>query len=162
MSPVLKIFVGALMMVLGVFTSVTYLNQLSALILGGIGPVLLLIGAFIVWLESDEWKMQRKEQSQQKQQGNQFQGQQTLRDRENNQRSGMETETREAAQEIKQAVSREQGTTSEEELVSNNTVEEVKNALERRDDLDTREVLQAEKNNQNRKTLINYIERRLD
>ena len=150
------------MMVLGVFTSVTYLNQLSALILGGIGPLLLLIGAFIVWLESDEWKMQRKEKTESKQQTNQFRGQQTLQSTGNNNSSDMEKETSEAAQEIKQAVSREQETTREEEIVSNNTVQEAKETLERRDDINARKLLEAEKNNQNRKTLVNYLERRLD
>jgi hypothetical protein len=157
MSPVLKIFVGALMMVLGIFTSVTYSNQLINLILGGVGPLLILLGAFIVWLESDEWKMQRKQKNDPQTNST---GQQTLKQRETNE---VEQETREAAQEIKQAVSNPTNSKSKaEELVNNNTVEEVKQALRERDDLESKEVLEAEKSNQNRKTLVNYLQRRIN
>lgn len=62
MHPALKIIVGALMVVVGVFSSVTFLEELVTLVKAGIGPLLVLIGAFIVWLESDEWKMRRDEQ----------------------------------------------------------------------------------------------------
>lgn len=157
MSPVLKIFVGALMMVLGIFTSVTYSNQLINLILGGVGPLLILLGAFIVWLESDEWKMQRKQKNDHQTNST---GQQTLKQRETKE---VEKETREAAQEIKQAVSNPTNSKSKaEELVNNNTVEEVKQALRERDDLESKEVLEAEKSNQNRKTLVNYLQRRIN
>ncbi len=49
------------MVVIGVYSAVTFWNDLISLIRGGIGPLLVLIGAFIVWLESDEWKMRREE-----------------------------------------------------------------------------------------------------
>ncbi len=65
MNPALKIVVGALMIVLGVYSSVTFWNELLTLVQAGVGPLLVLIGAFIVWLESDELKMRR----QQKQEG---------------------------------------------------------------------------------------------
>ena len=156
MSPVLKIFVGALMMVLGIFTSVTYSNQLINLILGGIGPLLILLGAFIVWLESDEWKMQRKQSSTQSSEST---GQQTLTQSEKE--ADVSQETREAAQEIKQAVSSSTDSKAEE-LVNNSTVEEVKQAVRERDDLESEKVLEAEKNNQNRKTLVEYLQRRVN
>ena len=61
MHPAVKILVGALMIVVGVFSSITFLDQLVTLVKAGIGPILVLIGAFIVWLESDEWKMRREQ-----------------------------------------------------------------------------------------------------
>ncbi|MFB6204737.1 MAG: C2H2-type zinc finger protein [Candidatus Nanohaloarchaea archaeon] len=62
MHPAIKILIGALMVVVGVFSTVTFLDELVMLIKAGIGPLLILVGAFIVWLESDEWKMRREQQ----------------------------------------------------------------------------------------------------
>lgn len=61
MHPALKILVGALMVVVGVYSSVTFLEELVTLVQAGIGPLLVVVGAFIVWLESDEWKMRREQ-----------------------------------------------------------------------------------------------------
>lgn len=63
MHPGVKILIGALMIVVGVFSSVTFLNDLLTIIKAGVGPLLVLIGAFIVWLESDEWKLRRQQES---------------------------------------------------------------------------------------------------
>lgn len=63
MHPAIKILVGALMVVVGVFTTVTFWKPLVTLAKAGVGPLLVLIGAFIVWLETDEWKMRREEKS---------------------------------------------------------------------------------------------------
>ena len=49
------------MVVVGVYSTATQLDKLLYLIQGGIGPLLVLLGAFIIWLESDEWKMMREE-----------------------------------------------------------------------------------------------------
>lgn len=73
MHPALKILVGALMVVVGVYSSVTFLNELITLVKAGIGPLLVLVGAFIVWLESDEWKMRREQSSQDRGVQQQFQ-----------------------------------------------------------------------------------------
>ncbi|MFB6208447.1 MAG: C2H2-type zinc finger protein [Candidatus Nanohaloarchaea archaeon] len=62
MHPAIKILIGALMVVVGVFSTVTFLDELVTFIKAGIGPLLVLVGAFIVWLESDEWKMRREQQ----------------------------------------------------------------------------------------------------
>lgn len=76
MHPALKILAGALLVVIGVFTTWNFLDQLIVLIKGGIGPILVVVGAFIVWLESDEWKMEREsEESRNVQQQFQPQGQ---------------------------------------------------------------------------------------
>ncbi|MFB6203000.1 MAG: hypothetical protein ABEK01_00765 [Candidatus Nanohaloarchaea archaeon] len=61
MHPAVKVLVGALMVVIGVFSTWTFLDQITVLVKGAIGPLLVLLGAFIVWLESDEWKMRREE-----------------------------------------------------------------------------------------------------
>jgi len=62
MHPFVKILVGALMVVVGVYSSVTFWDELLVMVKAGVGPLLVLIGAFIVWLESDEWKMRREQQ----------------------------------------------------------------------------------------------------
>ncbi|WEL23694.1 hypothetical protein [Candidatus Nanohalovita haloferacivicina] len=59
MHPAVKILIGALMVVVGVYSTATQLDKLLYLVKGSIGPLLVLIGAFIIWLESDEWKMMR-------------------------------------------------------------------------------------------------------
>jgi flagellar biosynthesis component FlhA len=154
MSPVLKILVGALMMVLGIFTSITYSNELVNVVQGALGPLLVLIGAFIVWLESDELKVQREEKQEEKQR--QQQEQRTLK--QQTQSNEPRQETREAAREIKQAVS----STPDPEQILEGTVQEVREEVSERDDLDVQELLEAEKQGKNRKTLVNYLERRLD
>lgn len=63
MHPVIKILFGALMVVVGVYSTIVNAEQLRYIIEGAIGPLLVLIGAFIVWLESDEWKMRRSDRS---------------------------------------------------------------------------------------------------
>jgi len=162
MSPVLKIFVGALMMVLGIFTSVTYSNQLLNLLQGGIGPLLVLVGAFIVWLESDEWKMQRQQSKEES--TKEIQGQQTLQQETstNEVTNNVDREKKEAAKEIKQAVSKSNSKAGAEQVVANRTVNEVKDALQDRQDLNAQELLEAERNNQNRKTLVEYLERQVE
>jgi hypothetical protein len=63
MHPALKILVGAFMVIVGVYSSITFWPELLTLVKAGIGPLLILVGAFIVWLESDELKMRREEKS---------------------------------------------------------------------------------------------------
>jgi hypothetical protein len=153
MSPVLKILVGALMMVLGIFTSITYSTQLLELVQGGIGPLLILVGAFIVWLESDELKVQREESSGQQEQ--EFEKQQTL-----NESSSSDREARDAAKEIRQAVST--GKEQDNEEILSGTVREVKEEVSDRDDINVRALLEAERSGKNRTTLVDYLERRVD
>lgn len=62
MHPAAKILIGALMVVVGVYSSVTFWNELLLVVKAGVGPLLVLVGAFIVWLESDEWKMRREQE----------------------------------------------------------------------------------------------------
>jgi ABC-type bacteriocin/lantibiotic exporter with double-glycine peptidase domain len=160
MSPILKIVAGALMMVLGIFTSITYSNQLTMLILGGIGPLLILIGAFIVWLESDELRVQNEDTTTTTETEQDFETQKTLNQQTQTEKT-VESQQRQATQEIKQAVSSSTSTPDSEEILSG-TVREVKEEVSDRDDLDIKELLEAEKQGQDRKTLVNYLERRVD
>ena len=57
MHPGIKVVFGALMVVLGVYSSLTYTAELVNFVQAVIGPLLILVGAFIIWLESDEWKL---------------------------------------------------------------------------------------------------------
>jgi len=75
MKPILKVLIGALMVITGIFSSLTYSTQLINLIQAVVGPLLILIGAFITWLESDELKNSRKKESK-----SGFDVQQSLRD----------------------------------------------------------------------------------
>ncbi|MFB6208655.1 MAG: hypothetical protein ABEJ56_00780 [Candidatus Nanohaloarchaea archaeon] len=61
MHPALKILIGALLIVAGVFSTILNFDKLVYVARAGIGPILALVGAFIVWLESDELKMRREE-----------------------------------------------------------------------------------------------------
>ena len=158
MSPILKILVGALMMVLGIFTSITYSNELINVIQGGLGPLLILVGAFVVWLESDELKVRREEKKQQEQEEKEFGGQQTLQREEKTETSNNQ-QTRQAAKEIKDAVS---ASKPQPEEILEGTVREVREQVRENDDLDPGELLEAEKEGQDRKTLVNYLERRVD
>lgn len=48
------------MVVLGIYSSLTYSAELVNLVQAVIGPLLVLVGAFIIWLESDELKLSRE------------------------------------------------------------------------------------------------------
>ena len=138
------------MIVLGVFTSITFSTQLVELFQAGVGPLLVLIGAFIVWLESDEIKVSRDTTETE----SEFDGQQTLQERTSNKQ-----DTREAAQDIREAV---ESHVPEPEQILSGTVREVREEVSERDDIDVKKLLDAEKQGKNRKTLINFLERRVD
>jgi hypothetical protein len=83
MHPAIKILVGALMVVLGVFslTLPDFFSAFVTLVKGAIGPLLILVGAFIIWLESDEWKMRRSEKGEERDMGVQKQLQEEVQER---------------------------------------------------------------------------------
>lgn len=71
MKPATKIIIGALLVIGGIYWYVagglgagsfgrTNLNAFIILLRGSIGVLVLLIGAFIVWLEADELRMERE------------------------------------------------------------------------------------------------------
>jgi len=63
MKPILKILIGASLVIAGIFSSLTFSAQLINLIQAVIGPLLIIVGAFLTWLESDEFKHSRKKES---------------------------------------------------------------------------------------------------
>lgn len=63
MHPAIKVIIGAAMVVLGIFSSLTYSTELVNLVKAFVGPLLVLVGAFIIWLESDELKLSREKDS---------------------------------------------------------------------------------------------------
>ena len=95
MHPAIKILVGALMVVLGIFslTLPDFFQAFVSLVKGGIGPILILVGAFIIWLESDEWKMRRSEEKEERNMGVQQQLQEEVKERK---QASKEDETEEA------------------------------------------------------------------
>ncbi len=151
MHPAIKVLIGALMTVAGVYTSITFSEQLFNLILGGIGPLLILVGAFIVWLESDEWKMKREESKEDRTNGlqEQLQNAQSMRDQQ----------TGSTQQETETSSSSVQRDYSE---VLEGTVEEAKQAISEMEDPSYDALIAAERRDKNRKTLLEWLERRRD
>lgn len=150
MNSILKILAGTVMIVIGVFTSITYLNQLVELVQAGIGPLLVLIGAFIVWLESDEIKVSGDNSENE----SKFDGQQTLHEN-----ASKKQETRKAAQDIREAV---ESHVPDPEQILSGTVREVREEVSEKDNIDVEQLLVAEKQGKNRKTLINFLERKIE
>lgn len=102
MHPAFKILIGALMVILGFYSIVEFSAELLTVIKGSIGVLLVLVGAFIVWLESDEWKLRKTENGKRQQIQQQF-------------KPGEEKETTESEgqEEIQEAV---EGETEEEKF----------------------------------------------
>lgn len=142
MNVMAKVLAGALMIVLGVYSSVTFWEQLVNLVAGAIGPVLILVGAFIVWLETDEWKLQREKKEEQKQSTQGLQ---------------REFQPRDSVQKKESDKSQMDNT----EVVSG-TVEEVKDSVRKLDTPDYRAILKAEKEGKDRKTVKEFLQRRID
>ncbi len=150
MGPRGKIVIGALLAVAGVwwyapagglntalvsFSTVTNLQGLIAMLQGGLGLLAILIGLFVVWIESDELRIRRE--MQQRETGD------------------MTTDLQEAVGTADSAAD----DTDYEEVVAG-TVDEVKEAVESQD-LDVRKVLEAEQANKGRVTLTDWLEDRL-
>lgn len=73
MHPAFKILIGALMVILGFYSVIEFSAELLTVLKGSVGVLLVLLGAFIVWLESDEWKLRKTEDSKRQQIQQQFQ-----------------------------------------------------------------------------------------
>ncbi|MCJ7478788.1 MAG: hypothetical protein MUP63_01260 [Candidatus Nanohaloarchaeota archaeon QJJ-7] len=78
MGPRGKMIIGAIMVVLGVwwyipngpfnsaavsFSTLTNLQSLSVAVQGGLGLLLVLVGAFVVWIERDELRIRKEMES---------------------------------------------------------------------------------------------------
>jgi hypothetical protein len=146
MHPAVKVLIGALMIVVGAYTSITFSEQLIDMVLGGIGPLLILLGAFIVWLESDEWKMQRSERQQNETTGlqEQLQNAQSMRKEEK------ESQREQGQQQVQQDYSQ----------VLEGTVDEAKDAVREMENPNYDALIAAEQRDKNRKTLLEWLERR--
>ena len=138
------------MTVAGVYASITFSEQLFTLALGGIGPLLILIGAFIVWLESDEWKMKREETREEKTNG--------LQEQLQNAQSMREQATGQTADQQQQETST--GVQRDYSEVLESTVDEAKQAISEMENPNYDALIAAERRDKNRKTLLEWLERR--
>lgn len=134
MRPVLKILFGALMVVVGIYSSLTYTAQLVEMVQAVIGPLLVLIGAFIIWLESDEWKISREESSE---------GDRSLQES------------------LKSRASHQTDTAKYIDILDGN-VQEVKEEINSLSNPDYEKLMRLEKKGKDRKTVKEFIERRID
>lgn len=151
MHPAIKVLIGALMTVAGVYASITFSEQLLDLVLGGIGPLLVLIGAFIVWLESDEWKMKREEKSDDRTNGlqEQLQNAQSMREKQS------------GPQNVEESTQNSQNTIQRDySEVLEGTVDEAKQDISDMEDPSYDALIAAERRDKNRKTLLEWLERR--
>lgn len=142
------------MTVAGVYLSITFSEQLTRIALGGIGPLLVLVGAFIVWLESDEWKMKRQENRGRKSNGLQEQLQNA---------QSMRQETEDQEDEASVDSSTEAGGSTNETDYSDavdSTVEEAKQKISRMESPNYDALIAAERRNKSRKTLLEWLERK--
>lgn len=156
MHPGIKVLIGALMTVAGVYASITFSDQLVTLVLGGLGPLLILVGAFIVWLESDEWKMKREEKREDRTNGLQEQLQNAQSMREQTKTRQTENSTEQRSQSTNTGVQRDYSEVLE------GTVDEAKQAISEMEDPNYDALVAAERRDKNRKTLLEWLERRRD
>ncbi len=145
MHPALKILIGALMIAIGAYTSITFLDQLTALILGSIGPLLILIGAFIVWLESDEWKMSRQDSKDKK--------------RDTGLQEQLNTAKKIREQQKQESKTQDRQIKRDYTDVLEGTVKEAKETINSMNNANYDALIAAERRDKNRKTLIQWLER---
>lgn len=148
MRPYTKIFIGALMIIGGIYWysldlfAGTGLNNLDALVIlfkGLAGMFVFLIGVFVVWIESDELKIQRELER------HDFEPDQ-YREQED------EFDTGEGMAELDEV---------DYEDVVEGTIDEVKEEVKEKD-LDPQAVLEEEKDNKDRKTLKEWLNSRIE
>jgi len=140
MNALVKVVIGALMVVLGVYSSVTFWEELLQLVKASVGPLLVLVGAFIVWLETDELKMEREQKKQQNQEEKGLRREFTPQDDSETEETGMRDYS---------------------EILSGN-VDEVKSTVREMANPDYRAILEAEKQGKDRKTVKEFLQRRID
>ena len=150
MHPAAKILVGAIMIATGAYTSITFMDQLTTLILGSVGPLLILIGAFLVWLESDEWKMNRQEKQKDKKSGLQEQLNTAKTIREQQKKQSQEQNNQER---------KDRNIQRDYSEILDGTVEEAKEAVSNMNNPSYDALVAAERRDKNRKTLIQWLER---
>ena len=120
----IKVVFGASLLTAGIYLSATSLESLIDLSRTVVGPVMILLGAFLVWLESDSWKDDAYAD----------QGREEL----------------------------EQTDTVDYDSILDGTVNEVRQeVVNSEDDMDISTLMTKEKEGKNRKTLLDFLERRL-
>jgi hypothetical protein len=148
MRPYTKILIGALMIIGGIYwysldvfvgTGMNNLDSLAILLKGSAGALVFLVGVFVVWIESDELKIQRELQR------HDFEPEKYREEDD-------EFDTGEGMAEIDDI---------DYDEVVEGTVDEVKDRVED-DDLDPEKVLDAEKDGKDRKTLKEWLDSRMD
>ena len=145
MKPQYKIIIGALMIVGGIwwyslnFPMGTGMNNVESLVVlfkGSLGAVALILGTFIVWIESDEIKIQKELE-----------------------KSDFEPEDYKTGKEFMETEGEVSIADVEYEEIVSGTIEDVKDSVKGRD-LDPQKVLKFEKKNKDRKTLKNWLKNR--
>ncbi|MFB6244811.1 MAG: hypothetical protein ABEJ03_00510 [Candidatus Nanohaloarchaea archaeon] len=139
MNAALKVLVGALMIVVGVFSTTSFWNELVALVKAAAGPLLVLVGAFIVWIESDELKTEVE----------------TKKEEEEDEKTGLQREFQ-----PQEAVQSGEPEKDYEDLLSG-TVRDVKDGVRDMEHPDYEAILEAEEQGKDRKTVKNFLERRI-
>jgi len=151
MRSTLKILLGAAMIVAGIYwysldalmgTGTSNLDALLVLLKGSAGLIVFLLGVFIVWIESDEMRIQRELE------------QQDFQPEPYSASGGEPADTSTSQEEV------ELEAPDYEDIVSG-TIDEVKEAVDGRE-LALDELLEAEKANKDRKTMKAWIEDRMD
>lgn len=66
LHPVAKIVIGAILLIGGVAWTYYYLTDFISILKGIIGPIVALVGLFVVWLELDELKIEKELASEEK------------------------------------------------------------------------------------------------
>ena len=137
------------MIAIGVFSTITFNQEIIVMLKGVLGPVLVLLGAFIVWLESDEWKLR----SQEKKKSNSKQNldvQKSL------------SETSREDQETKQPRHEAKTDTARYINALEGTVKEAQKNIREMNNPDLEKILDLEKKGKDRKTIKEFIQRRMD
>jgi hypothetical protein len=158
MRPHVKILFGVVLVIVGIYwyaldiavgTGVSNLAAIAILFKGGFGIIVALLGTFIVWIESDELRIQRELE-----------------------RHDLEPQEYSEGSDSLAATSEEDEDTDDGEMdgdddsmsyasIVEGTVDEVKEQV-KSEDLDSAKVLAAEKEGKDRTTLTDWLERRIE
>lgn len=66
MHPLLKAFIACLFLAGGIAWTLYFFDRFLTVLLGFLGPFVALVAAFVVWLELDEWKIERELKAEEK------------------------------------------------------------------------------------------------
>lgn len=163
MRPHVKILFGVVLVIVGIYwyaldiavgTGVSNLAAVAILFKGGFGIVVALLGTFIVWIESDELRIQRELERHDLEPQEYSEGSESLAAT-----SGDEPEEEDEAT-GEDDVESDEDTMNYASIVEG-TVDEVKEQV-KSEELDPSKVLAAEKEGKDRKTLTEWLERRIE